>query len=198
MPRPTRRGFCGLMMHLGVIAYATGRAAGCRPHGGGRSLSGTEAGAPPLLRTFSPATFATLSAVCERLLPRDADPGAIDLGVPKYIDRAVAEPELAPIRSLLLRVLPIIDRESRKRFGEKAFHEAAPTEQDEIIGLWQHGHDGGQAFFPVILSLTLEGAFSDPKYGGNSGGRGFDMIGFRPAPPLSMGMHAHAASPKSL
>ena len=30
--------------------------------------------------------------------------------------------------------------------------------------------------FAVLFALTLEGAFGDPKYGGNAGGRGFAMI----------------------
>jgi gluconate 2-dehydrogenase gamma chain len=182
------------MMRVGIVAYATDRV-GCRPLGGERRSSAAEAGSAARY-TFSAANYAILSAVCERLLPRDQDPGAIDLGVPTYIDRAVADPELAPVRDLLLRVLPVVDRESRRRFGGKAFHEAAPTEQDEILRLWQRGNDGGQSFFPVILSLTLEGAFSDPKYGGNSEGRGFAMIGFRPGPAVTMASHVHPVSPK--
>jgi len=182
------------MMRAGVVAYVTGRV-DCRARGSERMAFPTDADAAPR-RTFSRETFAILSAVCERLLPRDEDPGAIDLGVPAYIDRVVAEPDLSPVRDLLLRVLPIVDRESRKRFGGRAFDEAAPIEQDEILGLWQHGNDGGQSFFQVILSLTLEGAFSDPKYGGNSEGRGFAMIGFRPRPPLTMSSHLHSIPPK--
>jgi hypothetical protein len=100
---------------------------------------------------------------------------------------------------MLLRVMPILDKESRKRFGGKAFHEAAAPEQDTVIGAWQHGVGGSQHFFDVILSLTLEGAFGDPKHGGNVGGRGFAMIGFTPEPPLSKtamsAMHHDGAAP---
>jgi gluconate 2-dehydrogenase gamma chain len=149
----------------------------------------------PALVTFTRETFATLSAVCERLLPRDEDPGAIDLGVPSYIDRMLASPDLASVRAMLLRVLPIVDREARKRTAGKPYHEALADEQDAILAAWQHGRDGGQSFFAVILSLTLEGAFGDPRYGGNSGGRGFAMIGFTPDPPLSKMTHLHRSPP---
>jgi len=181
----TRRQFCAnaALLGVGVGGYAALSAMACRSRAVKPTAVAPEAGPPPLV-TFTAAAFATLSAVCERLLPRDEDPGAIDLGVPGYIDRMVASPELTSVRELLLRVLPIVDREARKRYGGKAFHETAPAEQDEVLGLWQHGHDGSQPFFPVILSLTLEGAFGDPKYGGNSGGRGFAMIGFTPDAPL--------------
>ncbi|MGA2451472.1 MAG: gluconate 2-dehydrogenase subunit 3 family protein [Polyangiaceae bacterium] len=182
------------MMGLGAVEYTTDQV-GCQRVGSKTKPSAAEAGSFPR-RTFTPAAFAILSAICERLLPRDEDPGAIDLGVPGYIDRAVAEPELAPVRDLLLRVLPIVDRQSRTRFEGRPFQDATPTEQDEILGRWQRGHDGGQSFFSLILSLTLEGAFSDPKYGGNSEGRGFAMTGFRPGPPLTMASHPHPAYPK--
>jgi gluconate 2-dehydrogenase gamma chain len=153
-----------------------------------------DAGAVALL-TFTASTFATLSAICERILPRDQDPGAIDLGVPGYIDRALATPELASAREIVVRVMPLVDRQARTRFGGKGFQELPPEQQDEILGLWEHGHDGGQHFFPVILSLTLEGAFGDPKYGGNAGRLGFAMIGFTPGPPLHKMSSMHAMSP---
>ena len=66
----------------------------------------------------------------------------------------------------------------------RAFHEASTEDQDSLLESWQHSHGGSQHFFDVVLALTLEGAFGDPKYGGNAGGRGFDMIGYTPGPPL--------------
>jgi gluconate 2-dehydrogenase gamma chain len=198
MSRATRRQFCRGISLLLVAPAAAIPATACRPRDAAPPPAPADAGAPAL-QTFTVATFATLSAVCERLLPRDEDPGAIDLGVPGYIDGALASPDLVSSRELLLRVLPILDKESRKRFGGKKFHEAAAAEQDTVIGAWQHGRDGSQHFFDVILSLTLEGAFGDPKHGGNLGGRGFAMIGFTPDLPLSKAamsaMHHDGAAP---
>jgi gluconate 2-dehydrogenase gamma chain len=176
--------------------YAAFSALGCRSR---ESVpvapdAAPEAGSSALV-TFTESTFLTLSAICERLLPRDQDPGAVDLGVPVYIDRALATPELSSIREVVRRVLPLVDRQARTRFDGKAFHEATGEQQDEILDLWQRGHDGGQHFFPVILSLTLEGAFGDPKYGGNAAGRGFAMIGFTPDPPLHKMSSGHAMPP---
>jgi len=184
MVRPTRRQFCEHAV-VGVGAAAALAALGCRsqpPAPVPASLDAGRAAAEP--RTFTVAAFATLSAVCERLFPRDEDPGAIDLGVPSFIDTMVATPELASVKEMMLKVLPIIDKESRKRFGGKAFSEVTSAEQDTILDTWQHGTDSRQHFFDVILSLTMEGAFGDPKYGGNLGGRGFAMIGFTPDLPL--------------
>lgn len=173
--------------------YAALSTLGCRTHQTAPAApdASTDADATALL-TFTASTFATLSAICERILPRDQDPGANDLGVPTYIDRALATPELASAREVVVRVMPLVDRQARTRFGGKGFHELTPEQQDEILELWEHGHDGGQHFFPVILSLTLEGAFGDPKYGGNAGGLGFAMIGFTPEPPLHKMSSMHA------
>jgi Gluconate 2-dehydrogenase subunit 3 len=97
----------------------------------------------------------------------------------------VATPELAPVRESLLRALPVFDSEAKKRHGGKTFNEVTPAEQDEILGTWQHGREGRPHLFDVLIALTLEGAFGDPKYGGNIGGRGYAMLGVRPDPPLS-------------
>jgi gluconate 2-dehydrogenase gamma chain len=190
MHRPTRRQFCEhALFGLGAVSLSALAPLACRTRSSAPTPATSDAGGSGATstyvpRTFTAATFAILSAVCERLLPRDQDPGAIDLGVPGYIDAMAATPELASVRELLVRVLPALDKDSKKRFGGKAFAEVDSAEQDTILDSWRHGKDGSQHFFDVILSLTMEGAFGDPKYGGNTGGRGFDMIGFRPDPPL--------------
>jgi gluconate 2-dehydrogenase gamma chain len=136
----------------------------------------------------------TLGAVCERLLPRDQDPGALDLGVPAYIDQALAAPEVAHIRDLLKRVLPALDQKARARHGGKAFHELAAAEQDAILTEMQQS---GDRAFDVLMTLTLEGAFSDPRYGGNVGKKGFAMIGFTPDPPIKKLVPSPSPSPSS-
>lgn len=200
MFRPTRRQFCEHAL-LGVGACIALPGLACRSHPARPRPAPVESGASLApSRTLSAAAFATLSAVCERLLPRDQDPGATNLGVPTYIDGMVATPELASVREMLLKVLPIFDKESRKRFGGKAFPEVTPGEQDIVLDSWQHGSESRQHSFDVILSLTLEGAFGDPKYGGNKGGRGFSMIGFAPEGPLKKMPHMptmqHDATPE--
>jgi gluconate 2-dehydrogenase gamma chain len=136
----------------------------------------------------------TLGAVCERLLPRDQDPGAIDLGVPAYIDQALAAPEVAHIRNFLLkRALPAIDQKAKERHSGKAFHELGAYAQDAILTEMQQS---GDRAFDVLMTLTLEGAFSDPKYGGNVGSKGFAMIGFTPGPPMKKTAHDQHHAPQ--
>ncbi len=94
----------------------------------------------------------------------------------------LATPELASVREPLERNLALLDLDAKARTG-KPFSEATLAAQDQILESWQHGSERRRRFFDVALTWTLEGAFGDPKYGGNVGGRGFDMIGFRPGPP---------------
>jgi gluconate 2-dehydrogenase gamma chain len=142
-----------------------------------------EAGAPGPV-TLEATAFATLSAICDRLLPRDDEPGAVDLGVPAYIDKAIASHDLDATRENLQKNLALIDKDARARFSGVAFQDATPAQQDEVLKSWQTGSENHRRFFTNVLTLTLEGAFGDPKYGGNAGGRGFKMIGFTPDPPF--------------
>lgn len=134
-------------------------------------------------RTLSPEAFATLAAICDRILPSDEDPGARELGVADYIDGMLATEDLEPVRQMLGKVFPVLDKESAKKFGGKRFAEIQPAEQDAILETWQSTKTR-QKFFDAAISLTMEGAFGDPKYGGNVGGAGFKMMRFSPDPPL--------------
>jgi gluconate 2-dehydrogenase gamma chain len=172
---------------VGVGACVVLSAMGCRT----RSSAGSPAlqdSAPapvaPQRRTLSAEAFATLAAVCDRILPRDEDPGALDLGAPEYIDAMLGTEDLAVVQQMLGKVFPVLDKEAAKKFGGKRFAEIQPAEQDAILETWQNGTESRQKFFDVAISLTMEGAFGDPKYGGNVGGAGFKMIGFTPDAPL--------------
>jgi gluconate 2-dehydrogenase gamma chain len=136
------------------------------------------------LKSLSAEQFALIAAACERILPRDEDPGATDLGCAIYIDKMMADPDAKALWGrAIFGGIPALEKQSRARFG-KLFAEATIEQQEQLLGLWQHSKfTGEQAFFDVLHSLTLEGAFSDPSYGGNLGGRGFAMIGFAPPEP---------------
>jgi gluconate 2-dehydrogenase gamma chain len=137
------------------------------------------------LKTLSLGAFRTLSAACERILPRDEDPGATDLGCAEYIDRALADPDVHALWGRpLIGGLPALDRQARTLYGGP-FHDRTPDQQDALLRAWQTSkHSGESAFFEVLHSLTLEGAFGDPTYGGNKSGLGFLMVAFVPPPPM--------------
>ena len=47
-------------------------------------------------RSLTNEEYDAVAAAVERICPRDEEPGAIDLGVPEYIDRALSTPTLSP------------------------------------------------------------------------------------------------------
>lgn len=187
MGKTTRRQFIRRTV-LGFGAYVAVGGGACKPPE--RQQFGTGP-APGLvlpkdgLKSLTLDQYRLVAAACERILPRDEDPGATDLGCALYIDRAMADPEA---RAMWGRAffggLGALDKQSRGRF-KKAFADAAPEEQEALLAAWQQSrHSGETAFFEVLHSLTLEGAFGDPTYGGNKDGLGFVMVGFVPPAPM--------------
>ena len=77
LPALSRRAFLRAAS-IGAVAIAWPTA--CRPPLAPR-------GAPLSPRFFSDAEFATLEALCDRILPPDQDPGAKELGAARYIER---------------------------------------------------------------------------------------------------------------
>lgn len=130
-------------------------------------------------RTFTRDEFAVVSAACERLIPRDEDPGAIDAGVPTYLDRMLQSPSLGDMREDFLAGVAALDRRARRMF-QVGFAEAAPTQQDELLTLFKDApaHSGEARFYELLLVLTLEGLLGDPSYGGNRNRVGWQLVGF--------------------
>ena len=126
MLRSSRREFVKHGTIIGIGALSTMACRSRRMKEAPASAARDAATAVPALRTFSATTFATLTALCERILPRDQDPGAIDLGVPAYIDQMVATAELVPLKETLLRALSKTGS-ARKRVSLRGTSSAVAT-----------------------------------------------------------------------
>ncbi len=190
MKRQTRREF-GQGTFLGFGSYITlGWGLGSKQEGmAGTAAVAPDSGAAGLvtlgggpLKTFSPEEFLTVRAAVERILPKDEDPGANDLGVPFYVDNQLADPDLEEWKKAFLGGLRVLNRQAKKQ-SNMLFHELSTEEQDQMLARWQAGASGEQRFFGVLMNLTVEGAFGDPSHGGNKDGAGFRMVGFEPGPP---------------
>lgn len=149
--------------------------------------------------------FVVLEQTTERIYPEDDNgPGAIGLGVPYFIDKQLAgnwgvnakdyrqgpfqEPDPTADMSSLTRGdifiigLRKINEESQKRFKE-TFNNIEAEQQDEILTDFAHGDVdmkgiASNRFFDLLRSATLEGAYSDPMYGGNRNMEGWKMKEF--------------------
>ncbi|HYI00202.1 gluconate 2-dehydrogenase subunit 3 family protein [Hyalangium sp.] len=149
--------------------------------------------------TFSALELATVAAACERILPRDEDPGAKDTNVPAYLDRMLQTPELKQMKSDFLQGLSALERRSRSMF-QKGFVEAAPEQQDELLTLFKDSGSGtGEAhFYELLVVLTLEGFLGDPSYGGNKDRAGWRLVGFDTVGTVAMAPPEGYDGPKCL
>ncbi len=125
-----------------------------------------------------------LEGLCEQIFPRDDFPGAIELGVPDFIERCLeaGHPDWKAIYRAGFRST---DLSARSVFG-RGFLEISFDEQTQILVRMEnsqlpeaHWKDvTASNFFRMIRDHTMQGAYSHPKYGGNRGKAAWDMIGY--------------------
>ena len=140
--------------------------------------------AQPIEHAFQGPQRATLEATCSRLLPSDQDPGAKEANAIEYIDRELARPEYEKLKKVILAGTVALDRISA-RLGGRKFVQLNGDEQDDVIDTVQKQSERGRDFVKLMTLLTIEGFVSDPQYGGNARGVGWDFIGYGP------GRHEH-------
>ncbi len=133
----------------------------------------------PPHRTFTSKAFATMSAACERIVPRDEDPGAVDAQVPTYIDRILQTRQMRPIKDAFLVGTAHLERRAHQMFGVP-FAQASPAQQDQLLTLFRDSRSGSHeaSYYDMLVVLTLEGLLGDPSYGGNKDKAGWKLLGF--------------------
>lgn len=144
--------------------------------------------------------FDILSHASETIFPEDElGPGAIALGVPYYIDKQLASPwaihaddyrkkPLLPGETPLNRNQIMLDgirkiqEVSEKDYGS----DFIKLEEEQKIGILAKFEAGevemkgvtSREFFSLLRSLTIEGCYCDPLYGGNKNMDGWRMKEF--------------------
>lgn len=153
---------------------------------------------------FNQAQLQITEAAAERIYPKDElGPGAAELGVAYYIDHQLAGPwgmnareyRMGPFvkgevtqgdyqsikrNELFTMGLQAMEDASKKKYS-KSFIDLADTEKDDILTMLEKGEImvinqvTGKTFFNLLRNLTVEGAYSDPLYGGNKNMAGWKM-----------------------
>jgi gluconate 2-dehydrogenase gamma chain len=135
-----------------------------------------------MLETLRPAEAATLAAIHAQLIPTDdCGPGAAEANTIRYVDRALGG-RLARHRSSYARNLVALDAWSISRSGAE-FAALDPADRDDVLRELEAGSAEGfepsaSAFFELLRLHAIEGMFADPHHGGNTGGVGWDLVGF--------------------
>ena len=140
-------------------------------------------------RFFTDEEARTVDAICERIVPQDADAGASAAGVVDFIDCQLMGPHRS-YRELYRQGLLAIDESSLARFS-KRFAGLDPDRQDEILALVEKAEAPGdgwkkvspQEFFKLIVDHAFQGFYGDPRHGGNRNGVTWKMLGL-PYPPV--------------
>src|SRR5215813_9588809 len=149
----TRRNF---IEHVGFMSGTALLYAACKPSEPKKSETTVPIAPQTAHRAFSSEEYDTMSAVVERICPRDEEPGAIDLGVPEYIDRALATPTLSHVRDDFVRGTEVLMRRARGRH-QKAFAALSPGEQDQLLTEFKESPagTGEQHYWTVLIGVTM-------------------------------------------
>ena len=177
---------------------------------GGETADGGEGGADAqefAARTYisRQEDFAALAAATERIYPEDDNgPGAIELGVPYFIDNQLygtwgsngTDYRMGPYEPMASDTHGRQEKLNRgeifvlgiRRLREYAveehdteFVDLEPDVQDEVLIAFESGEVDvpgmrSEAFFSLLRNTTIEGVYADPVYGGNKNMEGWKMI----------------------
>ncbi|VTU17584.1 Gluconate 2-dehydrogenase subunit 3 precursor [Variovorax sp. SRS16] len=175
------------------------------PPGGSSQGSSSPSNYSPVY--FNASEWAFVKAAVARLIPSDdTGPGAIEAGVPEFIDRQMEGAfghastwytqgpflEASPLLGYQGKMVPrevyragiaATDARCRKQYADKGFAQLSAAQQDEVLKGLEAGSFalegvGATDFFGYLLQNTKEGYFSDPIHGGNKNAEAWKMIGF--------------------
>lgn len=156
---------------------------------------------------FNAAEWRFVIACCDRLIPHDQHgPGAVELGVPEFLDRHMQTPyaagdiwymqgpflEAKPefgyqgklgLRDIIRVGIKALDSHCASQFSGKAFAELDAKQQDTLLkdaeaGKLKLDNISAKLFFNNFLNEVRNGFFADPKHGGNKDMGSWKMIGY--------------------
>ena len=180
--RLSRRGFVKTVRDSAFILILP-QALGCRLFHGDEKLSASvtkEASLPDYqIKFLTTEEAATVEAVTARLIPSDQKPGAKEATVVHFIDYMLVT-SYASQQTYYRNALRQLNQLCQHRF-KRPFTGLAEADQDEQLAQTERGEipDWKEAgdFFATIRAHTIEGMFSDPKYYGNAGRVGWQLMG---------------------
>jgi gluconate 2-dehydrogenase gamma chain len=161
---------------------------------------------------LTPQEAAFFSAAADTIVPKDElSPSGTECGIPTFIDRQLASawgggdrmyragPHVkgTPEQGYQLPLTPhqffvagvqAANAWSEKTYG-KSFDRLDQAQRNEALTAMQEGKAefddfGSRQFFNALLTINMEGFFSDPIYGGNRNKASWRMLGFPGLPAV--------------
>ncbi len=112
-----------------------------------------------------------LRAVIDRIIPRDSDPGALDLGTDRYVETELAG-DAALHRDAIDIGLAALEDAALGRFSTR-FAMLREADRDALLATV-----AAEPWFVALSELTAEGFYADPGNGGNRDARSWAMLGY--------------------
>jgi len=126
---------------------------------------------------FTEDEAATLTAICDQIIPADDFPSASQAGVLNYIDKQITRHYRRHQRAYR-KGLERADQMSQQLCG-KILAAATPTEQLRVVTSLEKSHE---PFFELVRSHTFEGYYGSPRHGGNRNAVSWHMLGLDDPP----------------
>ena len=157
---------------------------------------------------FRPVDAAFFEALADHMVPADKlSPGGVDMGIPVFIDRALAGSwgkgdrlyqqgpwklgssnqgyQLPFTPAELFRAgVEQTNLHCVKTYGGKTFDQITSAQREEVLKGLENGSlkfESGlpsNVFFSDVYQTVMQGMFGDPIYGGNRDKAGWKMVGF--------------------
>lgn len=133
--------------------------------------------------TLSDLRRSILHAAIDRLMPPGIGPGALDAGVEGYIKELFENRFSVKARKRFEEGLDKLQSLARTHHG-KNLSNCSSAEQDQVLSQAQQDSDLElRRFLKILITLTIEGFFSDPVHGGNRDQVGWQFIDYKPRRP---------------
>jgi len=203
----SRRSLIKSLVFVPMGLGAVGAIHGVKQAEAGASIAPEGKADPYTPSFFSADEWRFVTAAADRLIPHDEHgPGAVELGVPEFLDRHMqtpyaagdiwymqgpflkAEPEFGyqgklPLRDIIRVGIKAFDKHCAANFNGKKFADLDKAQQEALLkdaegGKLKFDDISAKTFFSNLLAEVKNGYFADPKHGGNKGMGSWKMIGY--------------------
>jgi gluconate 2-dehydrogenase gamma chain len=113
-----------------------------------------------------------IEAIAAQIFPTTDTPGATEAGVVYFIDKVLGGDRHHQLTEIQSRLLEFEKGIAAKNEG-KQFSELSSKQQIKSLEAIEEGK-----FFKLLRFLTMAGMLTNPSYGGNRDGVGWQLIGF--------------------
>lgn len=144
------------------------------------------------VKHFTNNDWQTIATVQSHFLPSEADaPGAVEINALKYLHDFLSNPITDPVDvEFILSGTQLLQRFAKKESanGQLSFIDQSIEQREITLRQFEKQAGDSRRWLVTILNYVLEALLTDPVYGGNPGGIGWQWLEHRagdPHPPMN-------------